>query len=127
VGLSCDDVRAGIREHATPGPGASGRWLATCPEDHLLAVKYAIGFPNEPGCTDAAVLFVFDLLAAERGNAPVRAGDLHVAIGKVEMAVGVEWGRRQGWLTVEPPLPSIFEPGDSIVKPTDKMPPPRES
>lgn len=125
--LTLEDLRDGIVQHAPPGPGASGAWLVACPEDHLLAVRWAwMECGRNRACLDAIIKVTLWLLELE-GRTPVRAGKLHEYIGWVAGAVGVEWSRRQGWATVEPPLTSIFDPGESVVTPTDKMPPPKEN
>jgi len=106
-------------------PDASGRWLTSCPEKHLLAIHYAwTKHGDDQTCTMVMIRITLALLEREE-RTPVRAGDLHQFLGWVAAAVELEWGRRQGWLTISPPLQTIFDPHKTLVSRTEACPNPK--
>jgi hypothetical protein len=122
VTLTLPDLLAGVRAHATPGHRASGAWLAAVPGEHLLEIMRLDGLtPDGPTAESALVLskVMIALLRAERGEpvpalSSIEQGVLYTR--SLGPAAKLEVMRRQGAVTVDPPLRSIFNPGDSIVQ-----------
>jgi hypothetical protein len=125
VTLTLHDLLAGVRAHATPGHRASGAWLRAVPEGHLHALLHAetvsgtAGHPMQASGADTVVRVMIALLTAERGQAKLTITSIADAAkdaSAIVAAAKVELLRRQGRVTVEPPIPSIFHPGDAFVR-----------
>jgi hypothetical protein len=125
VTLTLPDLLAGVRAHATPGHRASGAWLRAVPEGHLYALLHAetisgtAGHPMQESAADTVVRVMLALLKAERGREVPQIASVEDATrdaSSICAAAKIELLRRQGAVTVEPPLPSIFHPGASVVR-----------
>jgi hypothetical protein len=120
VTLTLPDLLAGVRAHATPGHRASGAWLRAVPGEHLLEIVALDRAASEGGVREGTDLtrVMVALLKAERGT-PAPIDSIAQGIQYTQTlapAAALEVLRRQGRVTVEPPLPSIFNPGTSIVE-----------